>query len=186
MSIDRRLLRKLAGAAGAVAGLGVAVAAGIGAANAGPTAAPGLPPAKSARLEQEQRQIRHLPAGRKTSPSGLTAATTASAFAGLTPGIVDRHQGPFPAALFTVGNMYRLPIGDHWDFAFAGSDPARNGRSAVRVYQMAADGTYTSVGEYLSPIQAGTLSVTGGSGTTLTLKAGARTETFDVATLTFG
>ena len=180
-------------AVSAVLGAGVVVALCVGSAHAGPPNA-GMPAEKAARQQAELNAVKRPDASRKVAAAQARAAAPAVAAppadAGLTPGIVDQRQGPFSAAEFAVGNMYRAHVGSRWLFVFAGATKAPDGQaqqSAVRVYQMASDGTYSFVGQFVSPVQGGVLSVSAAAATTLSLTSDTgQSVSFDLSALTFG
>jgi hypothetical protein len=155
----------------------------------------GLPPAKAALQQKQLNALRAAPAKPKPAttaglaPQAKAAVQRPAYDDGLTPGIVDRRQGPFPAIQFATSNMYRAKGNGRWLFVFAGATRTPEGAlgtTAVRVYQLTPDGSYTAVGEITAPVQDGQLTVTGANGTAVTLRTAHGTAlTLDLLTLTF-
>ena len=177
-------------------GAGIIAAIGAGIAEAGPAAPkPGLTGEKAQRREAEQDAVAKnnlldkQAAANAHANQQAQAQALAAPDAGLTAGIVEQRQGPFSAAEFAVGNMYRAKVGDRWLFVFAGATKSPDGtigESAVRVYQLTAGGSYSRVGQYASPVQGGLLSVTGASGTTVSLATEkGKAVSFDLGKLAF-
>lgn len=155
----------------------------------------GLPPAKAAIQQKQLNALRAAPAKPKPAttaamaPQAKTTVQRPAYDQGLTPGIVDQRQGPFPAIQFATSNMYRAKVNGRWLFVFAGATRTPDGAlatTAVRVYQLTPDGAYTAVGDIVAPVQDGQLTVTGASGTAVALHTAHGTAlTVDLLTLSF-
>jgi hypothetical protein len=195
------------GIAGALLGIGIIATVSATSAQAGP--AHSWLPADKAALQQAaddsaRNKTGHVPSKADAKAQGQAVLHQATAdkaaaggnpaapggpFAGLTAGIVDQRQGPFPASLFASNNMYRAQVGARWLFAFAGAPRDENGQQlggALRVYQLTADGNYSLVGVYPAPAGTGALRVSSGTGPVLTLASDSdRSLTFDLASLSY-
>jgi hypothetical protein len=98
-------------------------------------------------------------------------------------GILNTQVGPFGPATFTVRNAWRGPVGSDWVFAYAGgarttapggtpqSDAAAPTQPGLRVYESDGDEPFSNlVGVFSAPNADSPLTITGSSGTVLTLK----------------
>lgn len=94
----------------------VRIMQGAQAASAGPSA---WPPAKATMLAQEEQQMAQARAHPHPKPSYTPPLPQTPTVRQA--GIIDTHQGPFPAAQFTVRNFWQGLVGKDWELVYAGA-----------------------------------------------------------------
>jgi len=145
--------------------------------------------AKAATLAAEAAARAHAPSPPKT-PASPPAPTPEPARTG---GILDDfHQGPFPASVFQVDNVWSGPVRGRWLLVYAGGphldqDGGPVTLGGLRLYTEPIDpnagSDLTEVGQYLLPGAKGPVTITAVHGTTAQMRDAAGDRfTLDLAT----
>jgi hypothetical protein len=156
-------------------------------------ASAGTPPLPAAKAQIEAQEQQQIAAAQVHAPAKVAAqAPAAQAAPARQAGIVDMHQGPFAATVFTVRNFWQGPVGANWLLVYAGATrnpDGSTGAGAVRVYTESATSTgdyaLHLLGTYAAP-RGGPLTITAVSGNLMTLRAATgATLVFNLATTSY-
>jgi hypothetical protein len=166
----------------AVSGAAAAIIANAGSSSQVEASVPpvpqGIPAAKAAVLERERQAIiaaRSTSHGKPADPGRRTNMAGPAQFP--SSGILNMHQGPFPATEFTVSNFWQGPVGANWLLVYAGAvrNPDGSVSAAVRLYseRLSSDGGFdlSKLGTITLPKSA-VLTIENVTGNDLTLRAG--------------
>ena len=123
-----------------------------------------IPPQKQAIIDN-RGALEPIPSGLPTAPkTGVNAAAPiASPDPAWPSGIINDGVAPFPAAEFTLGNVWQdLVNGSHVQ-VFAGALGSDSSQGVFLVVVTSLDGTSSTPSQYLAPIKGGLLRVTRGA-----------------------
>jgi hypothetical protein len=150
-----------------------------------------LPPAKAKLLDREQQDRANAQA-HATGTKGFPVVPRPQPPPQLAAGIINMHQGPFPASEFTVSNFWQGPVGSQWLLVYAGAEPGGAGsgdRSALRVYTQTTNslgGLDLSLQGTFVPGTTGILTIEGVSTASMLLRSSGGTSlVFDLVTRRF-
>lgn len=180
----------------AVSGIVAAVIANAGPSSQSEASVPpvpqGIPAAKAAVLERERQAIiaaRSTSRGKPADPGRRINTAGPAQFP--SSGILNMHQGPFPATEFTVSNFWQGPVGAKWLLVYAGAVRHSDGSlsAAVRLYSEtpSSDGGFdlSELGTVALP-KAAVLTIENVTGNDLTLRAtDGSSEHFDLSARRF-